>query len=145
MKNYDILNLVNGGIFAVTANDLDASQAYKVLKFKKAVKKAFDNIAESEKSLLAEVGIEDAQAFDKEREELTKSGENAERLAELDKTLERYLGLRKNLYDEEVTLEGIKTIPYETFHELQKENRELSNKPLNVFDSLVLWVAPEEE
>ena len=69
MKNIDIINLANGGILAITANDLDAAHAYKVIKFKKAVKKAFESIVESEKEILKEAGIEDAQAFDKERKE----------------------------------------------------------------------------
>ena len=147
MKNIDILNLANAGVLAITANNLDAAHAYKVLKFKKAVKKAFESIMESEREILKEAGIEDAAAFDKERKELIESGSNKERLEELDKQLSRVIELRGNLYKEEVELD-CKTIPFEQFHLLQRENKDLANKPLNAFEDLlegVLWEAPNEE
>jgi len=147
MKNIDILNLVNGGILSVTALDLGAEHAYKVLKFKKAVRKAYDAVLDSEKELLKESGIEDGAAFDKERNELRESGSNAERLAELDKTFTRFAELRSKLYNEEAELGDIKTIPFSAFHDLQRENKELDHKPLNFFEELlegVLWKEEEE-
>lgn len=147
MKNIDILNLANTGVLAITANDLDAAQAYKVLKFKKAVRKAFEAIIESERDILKEAGIEDGQAFDKERNELRENGSNPERLAELDKQFSRFMELRNNLYKEDVELD-CKAMPYEQFHILQKENKEVQGKPLNVFEDVlegVLWEAPNEE
>ena len=147
MKHIDILNLTNAGVLAITANDLDAAHAYKVLKFKKAIKKAFESIMESEREILKESGIEDAVAFDKERKELIESGSNKERLDELNKQLSRVIELRGNLYKEEVELD-CKTIPFEQFHLLQCENKDLANKPLNAFEDLlegVLWEAPNEE
>ena len=147
MKTIDILTLANAGILAITANDLDAAQAYKVLKFKKAVKKAFEAIIESEKDILKEAGIEDGQAFDKERNELRENGSNSERLAELDKQFSRFMELRNNLYNEEAQLDDCKVMPYEQFHLLQQENKDLKGKPLNAFEDLlegVLWAAPEE-
>lgn len=147
MKTIDILNLTDAGILAITANDLDAAHAYKVLKFKKAVKKAFESIMESEREILKEAGIEDAAAFDKERKELIESGSNPKRLEEMNKQLSRLLELRANLYKEEAELEGAKTIPFEQFHALQSENKDLDHKPLNAFEDLlegVLWEAPND-
>lgn len=147
MKNIDILNLANTGILSITANDLDSAQAYKVLKFKKAVRKAFEAIIESERDILKEAGIEDGQAFDKERNELRENGSNPERLAELDKQFSRFMELRNNLYKEDVELD-CKVMPYEQFHILQKENKEVQGKPLNVFEDVlegVLWETPNEE
>lgn len=147
MKNIDIINLVNGGALAITANDLDAAQAYKVLKFKKALRKAHEAILDAENDLMKEAGIEDGVAFDKERAELVKSDENPDRLAELNKTFERYAALRNNLYGEDVTLEGVKTLPYDVFHTLQCENKENPRKPLNYFEEAlegVLWKEEEE-
>lgn len=146
MKTIDILNLTNAGILSITANDLDAAQAYKVLKFKKAVKKAFESIMESEQEILKEAGIEDAVAFDKERKELIESGANPKRLEEMNKQLSRVLELRANLYKEDMELD-CKALPFEQFHALQCENKDLANKPLNTFEDLlegVLWEAPEE-
>lgn len=147
MKNIDILNLANTGVLAITANDLDAAQAYKVLKFKKAVRKAFEAIIESEKDILKEAGIEDGQAFDKERNELRENGSNPERLAELDKQFSRFMELRNNLYKEDAELD-CKVMPYEQFHVLQKENKDIQNKPLNIFEDVlegVLWEEPKED
>lgn len=148
MKNIDIINLVNGGALAITANDLGAEHAYKVLKFKKAVRKAYDAVLDSEKDILKEAGIEDGIAFDKERNELRESGSNAERLAELDKIFTRFAELRSKLYNEEAELGDIKTIPFSAFHDLQRENKELDHRPLNYFEEAlegVLWAAPEEK
>ena len=147
MKNIDILNLANTGVLTITANDLDAAQAYKVLKFKKAVRKAFEAIIESEKDILKEAGIEDGQAFDKERNELRENGSNPERLAELDKQFSRFMELRNNLYKEDAELD-CNVMPYEQFHILQKENKDVQGKPLNVFEDVlegVLWEEPNEE
>ena len=146
MKTIDILNLTDAGILSITANDLDAAHAYKVLKFKKAVKKAFESVMESEREILKEAGIEDAVAFDKERKELIESGSNPKRLEEMNKQLSRVLELRSNLYKEDVELD-CKTIPFEQFHTLQCENKDLDHKPLNTFEEVlegVLWSAPEE-
>lgn len=146
MKTIDILNLANAGILSITANDLDAAHAYKVLKFKKAIKKAFESIMESEQEILKEAGIEDAVAFDKERKELIESGSDKKRLEELNKQLSRVLELRGNLYKEDVELD-CKAIPFEQFHALQCENKDLDHKPLNTFEDLlegVLWEAPNE-
>lgn len=146
MKTIDILNLANAGILSITANDLDAAHAYKVLKFKKAVKKAFEGIMESEREILKEAGIEDAAAFDKERKELIESGGNPKRLEEMNKQLSRVLELRGNLYKEDVELD-CKAIPFEQFHALQCENKDLDHKPLNTFEDLlegVLWEAPND-
>lgn len=146
MKTIDILNLANAGILSITANDLDAAHAYKVLKFKKAVKKAFESIMESEREILKEAGIEDAVAFDKERKELIESGSNPKRLEEMNKQLSRVLELRSNLYKEEVELD-CKALPFEQFHALQQENKDLERKPLNAFEDLlegVLWETPNE-
>lgn len=147
MKNIEILNLANAGVLAITANDLDAAHAYKVLKFKKAVKKAFESILEAEKDIIKEAGIEDAQAFDKERKELMESKANPERLEELNKQFCRFMELRNNLYGEEVSLD-CKTLPFEQFHILQKENKGIQDKPLNIFEDAlegVLWEEPKED
>ncbi len=147
MKNYNIINLVGAGALSVTANDLDAAQAYKVIKFKKAVKKALASISEAEKEIIKEAGIEDAQAFDKERAELRASGENPERLAELDKTYQRFAELRDNLYNEDTELD-VKVLPFEAFHALQQENKGIEGRPLNAFEEMlegVLWEPPMED
>lgn len=148
MKNIDILNLANTGVFLISANTLDAAHAYKVIKFKGAVRKVAEAVDEEQKAIAKEAGIEDTATFDKERAELRKTNSNPERLAELDKQLARFIELRENFYKEPVKLEGVKTIPYEQFFALQKENKDLEGKPLEAYADLlegVLWAAPEEK
>lgn len=148
MRNIDILNLAKADIFSVSANTLEAAHAYKVVKFKGAVRKIAEAIDEEQKAIAKEAGIEDTAAFDKERAELRKTNSNPERLAELDKQLGRFIELRENFYKEPVELEGVKTIPYEQFFALQKENKDLEGKPLEAYADLlegVLWAAPEEK
>lgn len=148
MKNIDILKLANTGVFLISANTLDAAHAYKVIKFKGAVRKIVEAIDEEQKAIAKEAGIEDTAAFDRERAELRKTNSNPERLAELDKQLGRFIELRENFYKEPVELEGVKTIPYEQFFALQKENKDLEGKPLEAYADLlegVLWAAPEEK
>lgn len=148
MKKLDVLNMKSTGMLAITANDLDTAHAYKVFTFKKALKAEAERITEADNALLEEVGIKNAEAFDKERDELRKSGENPERLAEMDKQMERLVGLRKVLYEEEANLEGVKALPFDQFHELQRENKNLPHRPLNVFEEQlegILWTAPDEE
>lgn len=147
MKNFEIFNLVNSEVLAITANELDAAHAYKVVKFKRAIRKAFDAISEAEKDFLKEAGIEDAQAFDTERAELIKTNSNADRLEELNKQFDRFNELRNTMINEEADLGDIKELPFDQFHLLQKENKDLRFKPLNTFEDIlegVLWSAPEE-
>lgn len=148
MKNIDIFNLANAGVLAISANDLDAAHAYKVMKFKRAVRKAFESLVSSEKDALKEAGIEDGVAFDKEIEELRKTNADKAKLEAMEKQLARFFELRQNLINEDADLGEIKTIPYEQFHLLQKENKNLPNKPLNAFEDVlegVLWDESESE
>lgn len=147
MKNKDISNLVQTGLLGISANDLDTANAYKVMKFKRSVKKAFESLAEAEKDLLKEAGIEDGAAFDKELARLRKDNSEPEKRKELEQKLSRYLSLRDALFEEEVTLD-CKTIPFEQFHILQRENKDINGKPLNLFEDIlegVLWIEPESE
>lgn len=148
MKNFEIFNLVNREVLAITANELDAAHAYKVVKFKRAIRKAFEAISEAEKDFLKEAGIEDAQAFDTEREELIKTNADPQRLAELNAKFERFSELRNKLFNDDAVLGDIKALPFDEFHVLQKENKDMKFKPLNVFEDIlegVLWVEPESE
>ena len=135
------------GILFITANELDSAHAYKVFKFKEAIKKAASAIDEANAALLKEVGIKDAKSFDEEYAKLHDSGADPEKFAQMDAKMARLRELRKQLFDEDLELEGVKTLPFEQFHELQKENKDLPGKPLNTFEAQledVLWVAPEE-
>lgn len=154
MKKQTIIVLANAGIAAMTNHSLDTAQAYKVVKFRKAFNAALDAIAEDQKALLKEAGIEDSVAFNQERDELRKANRTPEqeaKLKEMEAKVKRYNEMNGELLKEEVTLD-CKTIPYEDFRKLQEENREngedkrdlLSGYVEDVLEG-VLWVAPEDK
>lgn len=152
MKKQTIIMLANAGVQSITNHTLDASQAYKVVKFRKAFNAALESLSKDEEALRKDAGIEDPQAFDKELQELRESKSDAKRLEEMEGILKRFIELRAELLNEEVTLD-CKTMPYDEWHKLQVENseKEMNGKkvdllPAYVEDALegVLWVAPEE-
>ena len=155
MKNLDILIMINSGIGNITNYDLSAANAYKVMKFRNIVTKKFEEIQEKEKQLLEDAGITDPQTFDarfkelREKEDRT-DAENSE-LDELNTKYDKWNQNRIDMLNSDVVLDGVKTISFDDWHALRKENRpkdEKSTDPLNNYvESIlenVLWKAPEE-
>lgn len=156
MKNIDVLFMVNSGTLNITNHELDPKSAYKIVKFRNALDKALEKIQDLEKSMLKDCDIEDAQIINKEQEDLRKNNnrtpEEDAKLAEIDAKISKYNGLHAEMLQEDVTLEGVLTIPYEDWHALRKENRPSDNKqpdPLNNYiENIlenVLWTAPKDE
>lgn len=155
MKNLDILIMINSGVNNITNYDLSAASAYKVMKFRNIVVKKYDEIQEKEKQILSDAGITDPQAFDIRyktlREAETRTDEENAELKELDDKYNTWIKARTDMLNADIELEGIKTISYEDWHLLRKENRPKDDKtvdPLNNYiESIlenVLWKAPEE-
>lgn len=157
MKNSEILALVQGGVLEATQHTVSMAHAYKVFKLKSQVRKAFNALLAQDDELVKECGIEDAQAFDMRRAELASLEKPSEsERKELEEMNGRYRSLvrqRKELHDEEVTLDGVKAIPYEEWRKLQDENRQdsPSGQAKDVFSGIVeellfgvLWNAPED-
>lgn len=154
MKKQTIIVLANAGIAAMTNHSLDTAQAYKVVKFRKAFNAALDAIAEDQKALLKEAGIEDSVAFNQEMDELRKANRTPEqeaKLKEMEAKVKRYNEMNLELLKEEVTLD-CKALPYEEWHKLQNENKEVGDKKIDLLSGWVedvlegvLWKAPEEE
>lgn len=156
MKKGELIFLVNSGVQIITNHELEPAHAYKVVKFRKAVAKAFDALAKDEEAIRTDAGIPDAAAFDKELKELREAEYRTEvqqaRLDEMEAAIKRFLDLRSELMDEELALD-CKALPYEEWHKLQNENK---NKEINgvkvdilsgyVEDILedILWIAPKE-
>lgn len=93
LKNNIIISLVNAGLLNTTEHDVPAADAYKVYKFRKAVGKALDDIAEKERGLEAEEDEEKREA------------------------------LRQELFNDESDLGDIKSISFESYHILSNENK----------------------
>lgn len=156
MKNLDILIMINSGVNNITNYDLSAANAYKVMKFRNVVVKKYDEIQEKERQILSDVGIGDPQAFDDRyktlREAETRTDEENAELSELNEKYNAWIKARTNMLNADVELDGVKTISYDDWHILRKENRPKDEKepdPLNNYvESIlenVLWKAPEEE
>lgn len=153
MKKQTLIVLANAGIQSITNHTLDAAQAYKVVKFRKAFNAAIDAIAEDEKALLKEAGIEDAPSFNKELEDLRKADrtpEQEEKYNEMTEKVKRYNELHAEMLQEEVTLD-CKALPYAEWHKLQNENKEIGERKLDLLSGWVedvlegcLWTAPED-
>lgn len=154
MKKQTLIVLANAGIQSMTNHSLDTAQAYKVVKFRKAFNAALDAIAEDQKALLKEAGIEDSVAFNQEMDELRKANRTPEqeaKLKEMEAKVKRYNEMNLELLKEEVTLD-CKALPYEEWHKLQNENKEVGDKKIDLLAGWVedmlegcLWTAPEEE
>ncbi len=153
MKKQTIIMLANAGVQSITNHTLDAAQAYKVVKFRKAFNAALEAISEDEKGLLKEAGIEDAPSFNKELDELRKANrtpEQEDKYKEMTEKVKRYNELHAEMLQEEVTLD-CKALPYEEWHKLQNENKEVGDKKVDLLSGFVedmlegiLWTAPEE-
>lgn len=130
LKNNIIVALAQVGALNLNATALDAAHAYKVIKFRRAISKAFGELQEAEKGIIKDCGLE-----------ISADG----KLEGPDEAKEKFAKLQKELYEDEADLGDIKTIPYEQWHALKKENKGLADA--FVEDSLeeVLWNAPEEE
>lgn len=153
MKKQTIIMLANAGVQSITNHTLDASQAYKVVKFRKAFNAALDAISEDEKGLLKEAGIEDAPSFNKELDELRKANrtpEQEDKYKEMTEKVARYNELHAEMLQEDVTLD-CKALPYAEWHKLQNENKEIGERKLDLLSGWVedmlegiLWTAPED-
>lgn len=105
LKNNEIIALVNAGLLNTTEHDVPAADAYKSYKFRKAVEKAFNAIAEKDRELPKTAGVEDGK---EPTEEQTK----------------KIVELRVALYNDETELEGnIVPMSWEGFHALASENK----------------------
>lgn len=139
-----ILTLINNGVLNTTEHDVPAADAYKASKFRRELKKAFDEIVEKEKALAETAGID-----------LNKTDEATE------EQKNRFAELRAEMLKDEMEL-NVKPMPYESFHALAKENRQVpvqlpgadgKSVTINVDpfrnceDILegILWTAPVEE
>ena len=137
-----VIALVNNGLLNTTEHDVPVADAYKASKFRRELKKAFDEIVEREKALAETAGI-DINEMDKASDEAKA----------------KFQDLRAEMFKDEIEL-NVKPMPYESFHALAKENRQtpiqlpgaegktITVDPFrNCEDILegILWVAPEEE
>lgn len=129
LKNSIIIALVSNGALNITANDLDAGQAYKVIKFRRAIQKAFEALQEAEKAIIADCNLEIG-------EKGVLNGEDADK--------EKFAKLRTELSADETEIGEVKSLPYADWHKLKGENKGIANAYIEDNLEGVLWTAPEE-
>lgn len=154
IKNSLIVSLYNAGIMNTTAHEVPVKDAYKAFRFKDAIEKDKKSLDEKHAGLVKDAGIEDGQKFDERIKELRAIKElSEEQKKELDgmtEKLKKFNDLYIELMNDESELEGVKTMPYESYHILAKENKDV-NKNIDIFTVFagelenVLWEAPKEE
>lgn len=153
LTNEFVQFLSRGGIMNITAHDLDVAHAYKVVKFKNAIKDALSKMEEMEKSFITELKIDDPQGFDQRAEELRKkeslTKEEQKELDDKNAIYKRLADMRMAMYQEEANVET-KVMPYEEWKKLQDENRGVKIGDVELLMAAepmlegVLWKAPEE-
>ena len=172
IKNSLIQAMVNRGLANTTNHDIPVKDAYKAFRFKAGVEKAYEGLEEKRKGLAKEAGIEDAETFDARKAELeampSRDEKQQKELDEMTGKFEKFQELWKELMDDETEVEGIKTMSFESFHALSRENRQTNvlmatgekgkdgrpktvTVPVDFFQTFIgelegiLWKAPEEE
>lgn len=158
MKNSDVVYLVNSGVQLTTGHSLSNASAYKAFKFRKVISSILNSVSEGEKGLLTEVGIDDASKFDERLAVLRATDkpteEEVKELETMQAQLEKYSGLRDQLYSEEADLSSVKAMNYDDWRKLQNENKEVEVNGVkkDVFSGKVeellegvLWAAPDFE
>lgn len=104
LQNSIIIALGNSGLLSTTEHDVPAKDAYKVYKFRKAVGKAYSDLAEREKDFPKSAGVEEGKE-------------------PTDEQLSRIQELHTEMLNDETDLGDIKTMGYESYHILANENR----------------------
>lgn len=150
MKKADILSLVQGGILDITTRTLATDVAFTIYKFRKAVRAAHEGLSSELQDLLAEIGVEDASAFDARKTELAGKAEltvdEQHEFIDMAAKLERYVEMRKVLLTEETELPAARLISWEDWHQLQVENKDcgaLTGYAEELLEG-ILWAEPEE-
>ena len=153
LKNSTIVTLQGLGIQGTTEHDVPVKDAYKAYAFRHAVGKAGKELDEKRQELVKAAGIENPEKFDARMKELRElkspTKEQGAELAGMKDKLDKFNALYKELLDDDTELEGVKVMPYESYHALAKENRGKEGKP-DIFSLMqgelegILWEAPKE-
>lgn len=112
LKNNVVLILANNGGLNLTANTLNANEAYNVIKFRRGIAKVLNMLQESEKEILKECNLEISN----------KGSLNG---SEEDKI--KFIKLRTELYNDESEIGEINSLQYPSWHLLKNENKILGD------------------
>lgn len=134
MKIKEIVNVVNAGILSATGHTLPEEEYYKFFKFKRSLKKLYDNFSNAETDLLKDIEIssDEIKQLDgriiiaPRKEDGTIDNEK----------LSKYYSAVKNLLEEDVTIDISKKIPIKYYKNIYDENcKEINGKKIDIFAS----------
>lgn len=166
MKNINIWKLQVLGLQSATSHDVTPAHAYKLTRLKKEVRDAVKKIVDAEQEILKDeaVNLEDPTATETKLKDMRKrmselTSEQKKEYDDLKARYDRYRGMHDALMEDDTPLQGVRTMPYGAWHQLQAENRSktvmMNGRPVNGVDILsgelefiledVLWTAPEED
>lgn len=159
MKKQQVVELINSGILYISSHDIAPEHAYKVFQLKRALQKAYEQIEDERKEILKSVGFNDefnenlSAINAKRRKSEPLSMEEEKIVAQSSKMHSKANDLLEQLHKDSLEL-NIKTIPYDTWRELQKENRnkavgdkelDLLGGPAEVLLADIFWLGPEAD
>ena len=125
VKNYLIKNLSESGLENTTDHELSAAHDYKVFKFRDEVAKAFKAQEDKRQKLIKDI-LGDGSEFSKRSKELADKKDRTEteqkEYDEIMEKLKKFNELYSELLNDETELD-IKTIPFDEYHTLSRENR----------------------
>lgn len=166
MRNLDIWKLHVLGLQAATSHDVSPAHAYKLTRLKKEVREAVKKIVDAEQEILKDEGVnlEDPAATESKIKDMRKkmselTSDQKKEYDDLKVRYDRYKGMHDALMEDDTPLEGIKSMPYDAWHQLQAENRskkvvmngravpgvDIFSGELEFILEDVLWKAPEDE
>lgn len=129
LKKKIIVILAKNGGAEMLIRGLDLKDEYKVINFRKAVRKILNEIVESEKELSKQCNLTEGKNGNLE-------GDEAE--------LKKFREFQKELYEEEVEID-CKAISFESWHTLKMDNIALAIREVEEALEGGFWTAPAEE
>lgn len=151
MKYIDVINLMNGGIQAISSRTLEIGDAYTVVMFKNAIKTAFNRYQEREEQMLKEAGIKKAQTFFKDHNALlnkkVKDSIDEGLITKNVQMINRFSELQAEAQKQEVNaFKDLSPLSFESWHILQECNKDIKTNGgaelLSVFEvdlEGILW------
>lgn len=129
VKNKTIAKLYLAGCAKITAINIEAGDAFRTIRFRREIARAFQALSEDERALATECEL-------KLDEKGSLTGSKA--------ALKKFREMRDILAEQESELD-IQPISFDAWHELKKENNNLGNSEIEDALSDIFWLEPQKK
>lgn len=134
MKIVNIVNVVNAGILNATGHTLPVEEYYKFFKFKRSLRKIYENFSTAETDLLKDMGISNNE-IQQLGDRVVISPRKEDGSIDTER-LTKYHSAIKKLLEEDVTLDITEKIPIKYYKNIYDENcKDDNNKKVDIFAS----------